>query len=288
MDERLERLITVVRLVARSAVADRITFLAASIAFYAVISIFPLLLLVLVVGSLIGGEAFARTVIGVVEGFFTPETLSIIEEGLVSASGRSSAGIVSVLVLMWSSIKVFRGLDIAFSTVYGELSDPTLLTNLLSALIALLSLGAAIVAIIVLQTVTRMIPDAIDVGGLSPLLSIVALTILFFPMYLVFPGIRQSPIAVLPGTVVAAIGWTVLGELFAIYATHAGTYVLFGVIGGFLLLLMWFYFGAIVLLLGAIVNAVLAGRFNHETPNARTVVERPIGAGIDAQGERDE
>lgn len=282
--EHLARLVDLLVMVARAAMTDRITFLAASIAFYAVISVFPLLLLVLILGAMIGGEEFASAIVGLAEDLFTPETLDILEEGLLSEIGRSSAGVISFLILLWAGLKVFRGIDIAFTTVYGIGEDPTFLRTLVNAVIVMVSLGAAIAAIVLVQAAGAMIPISPAMGDMSVVLVFFALVVLFFPMYFVFPGVTQTPLEVLPGIVVAAAGWTLLGELFSVYATHAGTFALFGVIGGFLLLLMWFYFGAIVLLIGAILNAVLAGRFRDEDAMS---VERSIVPGGDDLGERD-
>lgn len=277
-----------VRLVARAAVADRVTFLAASIAFYAVISIFPLVLLILVVGTLLGGEAFARAIIEIAGGLFTPEALAVLEEGLISDAGRSGAGVIGLIFMIWAGLKVFRGLDIAFSTVYGRGHDPTFLKTIINSVLVLAALGAGIAAMILIQAAGAMLDVGRPVQILSPVFIFLALVVLFFPLYFIFPGVRQRPIEVIPGTVFAAAGWTVLGELFGFYAAQAGTYALFGIVGGFLLLLMWFYFGAIILLVGAILNAVLAGRFSEEFLEAENTVERPIGAGLMSQDERDE
>ena len=282
--DRLEKLIGLGVTITRAAMTDRITFLAASIAFYAVISVFPLLLLVLILGAMIGGEEFASAIVGLAEHLFTPETLDILEEGLLSEVGRGSAGVISLLVLLWAGLKVFRGIDLAFTTVYGIGEDPTFFRTLVNAMVVMVSLGAAIAAIVLVQAAGAMIPVSTSVDDFSLVLVFIALMVLFFPMYFVFPGITQSPLEVLPGIVVAAAGWTLLGELFSVYATHAGTFALFGVIGGFMLLLMWFYFGAIVLLVGAILNAVLAGRFREETA---TSVERSIVPGSNDLTERD-
>ncbi|MFQ3293598.1 MAG: membrane protein [Halobacteriales archaeon] len=68
----------------------------------------------------------------------------------------------------------------------------------------------------------------------------------------------------LPGTVTVAIGWTLLGGAFSWYATTAGNFALYGVLGGVLLLLTWLYFGAMLVILGAVLNAVIAGRVATE------------------------
>lgn len=266
MYDRVSNAVEVLRLIVNSAISDRVTFLAASIAFYAMVSIFPLFLLILVVGSFVAGEAIAVRVVELLSGILTPEAEAVLETALIAESGRSGAGIAGVLLLTWSAIRMFRGLDIAFSQVYPNVEDPGFLKTVANAVIVLVAILVGVVAIFVVRTYLRLVPTPGMFGLISPLAVFVTLCVVFFPMYFVFPGERQRPLAVLPGTAFAALGWTLLGELFSIYAAHAGTFALFGVVGGVLLLLMWFYFGAVLLLLGAVLNAVLAGRSVEEGP----------------------
>lgn len=277
-----------IRLVINAARADRITFIAASIAFYAVISIFPLLLLLLVVGSVFAGETLAQTVIDIAEGLFTPQVLLTLQDAIDSDTGRGGAGVVGVVVLVWSGLRVFRGLDIAFSVVYGTADQPSFIRSIIHSLIVLVALGAGMAIIVLVQTAGAMLQISGALAVFSPLLVLLALTILFYPLYFVFPGVTQSPTEVLPGTVFAAFGWTVLGELFGLYAAHAGAYALFGIVGAFLLLLMWFYFGAIILLVGVVINAVLADRCTDAAFETGVGVERPIGAAVEGTDDSDE
>jgi len=65
------------RLATAKAVVDtaqeqQITFLAASVAYYAFVSLLPALLLLLVLASTIGGEAFAEQIVGATQEFLTP------------------------------------------------------------------------------------------------------------------------------------------------------------------------------------------------------------------------
>lgn len=244
---------------------ERITFLAAGIAYYAALSVVPLLVLALIAGSIFGGEAFAGAIIDALAGQLTPETEQLLEDAIVGARGRGELGLIGVAVFVWGGLRVFRGLDIAFSEVYGEASDPTFLTSLRNAIVVLSAIGLGFVGIFVIRSTIRMLELSMLVQVLSPIIVFLALSILFFPMYLVFPGIPQHPRDVVPGTILAAVGWTLLGELFGLYAANAGTYALFGVLGGFLLMLVWFYLGAILLLLGAVANAVLSGQYRPAT-----------------------
>ena len=277
--DRVTQLYELLRLIVISAVSDRVTFLAASIAFYAMLSIFPLFLLILVAGSLLGSEEFAIRVVGILSDILTPEAEAVLETAIRSESGRGGAGVAGFLLLTWSAIKLFRGLAIAFAQVYPDVDDPSFFTTIAYALVVLIAIVVGVLAIFVVRTYVRLFPAPELVAVISPIIVFLTICVVFFPMYYIFPGGRQRVTAVLPGTLFAAIGWTLLGELFAIYAANAGTYALFGVIGAVLLMLMWFYFGAILLLLGAVVNAVLAGRTAEKLPLFEDGTESALGMG---------
>ncbi len=246
--------------IVRVTLDDRVTFLAASIAFYAFISIFPLLLLVLVIGSLVAGEAFADRLVATLSGVLTPEAEDLVVTAVLEGAGRSGAGVVGSLFLLWSGLRVFRGLDIAFAMIYGADDDSGFLKSLIRALAVIVGILLGLIALFVLQTAAHVFPIPVIWQRLSMVPIFFVLLVMFFPMYLVLPSPRPSALAVLPGTAFAAAGWTVLGELFAIYVAHAGTFALFGIVGGVLILMTWFYFGAILVLTGTVINAVLAGR----------------------------
>ena len=272
---------------------DNITFLAAAIAFYAVMSIFPLVLLVVVIGSWLGGEAFAALVVTVIQDFLTPQTESLVEETLIEGPGRGGVGLLSVLVLIWSALKVFRALAVAFSIIYGDKGAPNFLHTIIQATTVLIAIGFGFLAMFLVNAVVRFLAPAGALPRFTPVAVFLFLSLLFLPVYLVFPTDTPTLGEVLPGALLAAAGWTILGELFGLYAANATTFALFGVIGGFLLLLTWFYFGAIVLLVGAEVNAVISSVEQQNTflktlTNDDSAEERTLGDGPHSPRERDE
>ncbi|WP_158855223.1 YihY/virulence factor BrkB family protein [Halorhabdus sp. CUG00001] len=236
----------------------RLSFLAAGTAYYAFVSVFPLVLLVVAVGSLLGGDAIAQQVIGTVSGALSPSGRQLLQEAFVSESGRTSATIVGVGVLAWSGLRVFRGLTIAFGTIYGTADEETFRGQLRRASLALLALGIGVGTVV---TGTVLLSEAgIAFAGFAQTSAVVvALSGLLLPVYIVLPatsvGLREAA----PGAITAAVGWTVLSVVFRVYAANAGQFDVYGVVGGALLFVTWLYVGASVLLLGGVVNAVLAG-----------------------------
>ncbi|WP_435157900.1 YihY/virulence factor BrkB family protein [Haladaptatus sp. DFWS20] len=237
----------------------QVTFLAGSIAYHAFISLLPLLLLAFLVFAAIGSVNLQTQVISFAHSL-SPEIGELAETTLESEQGRASASIVGILTLTWGALKLFRGLDTAFSEIYAAESDESILDQIRDGLIVLFAIGFAVIATIVAGTLLALFPAVPFIELLNPIVLIVALVIAFFPMYYLFPGVETTPREVLTGTVFAAVGWTALQGLFQIYVQVVGSSAS-GVLGAVLLLVTWLYFSGLVLLTGAVLNAVLA----HQT-----------------------
>lgn len=263
--------------VAERAQMAEVTFLAAAVAYYAFLSLLPVLLLILSVGTALGGEALADAIVVAAGDLLTPTGRGLVHEALENAAGRTGATIVSVLLLVWSMLRVFRALDIAFLKVYGIETPASLREQIRDGTVAVLGVG---VGFAVMFGVGAFI-SAFSLDPVVDLLGILVLptmlTVVFLPLFYVFPDAKLQIGDILPGTLFAAIGWTVLQAGFQIYAANAGQYQAYGVFGGVLLLVIWFYLAAIVLLLGAVVNVVLSDRVNPPVARVSTSTDEPPG-----------
>jgi YihY family inner membrane protein len=260
-----DRVVAVCREVVSVSRDREITFLAAAIAYYAFVSLLPALLLAVAVASTIGGESLVEQVLEIVDEFLTPAGRDSLKTALTSARGRSSATLLGVGVLVWSTLRVFKGLDLAFSQVYGTETTPSIVEQVARAAVVLISIGIGVwVMIFVGGVFAALIPPAWDVLGFGLLL--VGLTTLFLPLYYFLPNAGLEVRDALPGAVLAAVGWVVLQWGFQVYAANATQFSLYGVVGGILLLVTWFYIAAILLLVGAAVNYVLARTGSAKSP----------------------
>lgn len=85
--------------------------------------------------------------------------------------------------------------------------------------------------------------------------------LLFLPLYYLLPDISGMTVKeVMPGTLFSSILWTLFGLIFHLYTSLIARYALYGLLGAVLLVLLWFYVGGYILLLGAILAPVLAER----------------------------
>ncbi|PSQ52838.1 hypothetical protein BRD20_05415 [Halobacteriales archaeon SW_8_65_20] len=256
-----------VRTVVSVVQSDRITFIAASLAYYAFISLLPLLLLAVVAVNVVGGPELAATLGRAATDSFGQQAGGLVENALVNAAGSGGATLFGTALLLWSGLKLFRGLDVAFSTVYGTADEQSLLDQLRDGFVALVGVGVGIATMVAVGFAVARIDrsvagvDTAAVAGTG--LLVVGLLFVFLPLYYVLPDrgsvtVREA----VPGAFVAAVGWTGLQVGFRLYAGQAATYQAYGVLGGVLLLVTFLYLGGVILLVGVVVNAVLAGRID--------------------------
>jgi YihY family inner membrane protein len=265
---RIGSAVGVAREVLAEARDEQITFLSAAIAYYAFVSIVPLLLLSVAISTAIGGAELADAVVGWLDQFLTESGRNAVRDALTNARGRTGATVVSLLLLGWSGLKLFRGLDVAFSHIYGVETAEPFLRQLFDALVVLLAIPFAFAASIVVAVVVPVFGLIPYVNVASTVTLVVSLTLVFLPTYYVFPDVSMTVREALPGALFAAVGWTVLAQVFRLYAANVDSFELYGLLGAALLLVTWLYFSGIVITLGAIFNAVLAGRNDDETDDA--------------------
>ncbi|WP_323191653.1 YihY/virulence factor BrkB family protein [Halostella sp. PRR32] len=263
MWDRVRRVLAVVVAVVRVVRRKNITFMAGSIAYNAFVSLLPLLLILFLVVAAVGNDPLALYVVELTERYLTPNAQLLLASALTDRTGQAGLSAISVVTLLWGTLKIFRGLDTAFAELYASEAESTLLDQLRDGFVVLFAVLFAILAAGVAGAAFALFPAVPYVGFLSPLVLVVGLSLAFLPMYYVFPDADVTVREVLPGTVVASVGWALLEALFQVYAAAASTYEVYGTIGAVLLLLTWLYFGGLVLMIGAAVNVVLAGRVDE-------------------------
>lgn len=263
---------------------ENVTFMAGSIAYQAFASLIPLLILLFFAISLVGDQALVERVTALTQSFLPQNASELLGNAVGGSAGSTGASVIGLVTLLWATLKIFRGLDTAFSEIYDSEAENSFLDQLTDGLVVFLALGVAIVAAGAAGTAFATFEEVPFIGLLSPLLLVVGLTIAFFPMYYLSPDIDVSLREVLPGVVVAAVGWTALEALFQIYVSFADKTDAYGVIGAILILLTWLYFSGLVLLLGAVVNAVIAGRTGDAAGPTDSAAES-AGSGIGSESD---
>ena len=245
------------RRVAVVAKEQELTFLAAAVAYYAFVSLIPAAVLVLIVASVLGGDQLAAVVLESTGQFLTENGQDVLTTALTADDWQGGATLIGLVFLLWGTLKVFRALDTAFGNVYGTQSEDTLLDQLIDSGIVVVGIGLSMAVMFVLAGAFAAFDLGPTVEALGVLVLPVFLTGAFLPIYYRFPDTSVTVREVLPGAVVAAVGWTAMQAAFQLYASVASTSA-YGIVGGVILLVTWLYFAGAIVIFGAVVNVVLA------------------------------
>jgi len=98
-------------------------------------------------------------------------------------------------------------------------------------------------------------------AGLRWLVPPVLIYVVFSLIYWLVPNLKIQFKSVLPGALFATVGWILTSLAFSFYVGSYGNYSsTYGSIGGIIVLMMWLYFSAIILMLGGQLNAVMLER----------------------------
>ncbi|WP_121741287.1 YihY/virulence factor BrkB family protein [Natronorubrum halophilum] len=263
---------SLVRDVAAVARERQISVKSAGLAYHAFNTLVPLVILALVGITLVDSLEPLIETLETATGLEGTVTDGGLEGAVGTGANRLRAALLALVILLWSAVRLFQAVNSAFTDVYGSRKSEsymntaatvTLVTALNVVLVTLtLTAGVALVSVVGISL-------SVLVGGIwattaSTALLAGLLLAVFLPMYYLFPQLDVSVGEVLPGTAFAALSWTVLAVGFRIYVATSGSVALFGIAGAILLVLTWVYLGGLCLLLGAVLNAVLAGRVDPE------------------------
>ncbi len=267
----------------RKSAEDHAKDLAAAIAYWSFFSIFPLVIAILSVAGYFLGSSEAQVRVYRLVTDSLPGSADFVQ-GLVTdvVEHRGTLGLVGLLGLLWTASKGFGAVTRAVNRAVGaKRSHPFFLSKLRHLLVTavcsallLISLGTTTAVEVVLR------PSMLEPLGLDlPLLSrfqgtvtnLLLAVLLFAVVYKITPYVRASWGQVLPGALLAALLFEVLKACFVVYLER-GTDLeaLYGSLSSIIVLLLWLYLSAWVLILGAEFNIV---RFQARSKRASEAVE---------------
>lgn len=275
--------------VKREVVTDNIGLVAAGVAFFFLLAIFPTIGALLSLYGLIFDPAEAREQIAALAGVLPVEARSLLTEQTEQLTSGSNAALgfgalFSILFALWSARKGTNAMTVALNIAYNEedtrgFIHRTLLTYFLTlCLIIFFAISLAIVA------AAPVAFQLLGVGAFAevtlnylrwPILGLIAVVALA-GMYRFGPNRSSAQWRWLtPGAVLAVIIWLITSGLFSWYVSNFGHYnQMYGSLGAVVVLLFWLYLTAFIFLLGAELNAEM----EHQTRRDTTVGEdQPMG-----------
>jgi len=280
--------IQVVKRGAKEAKADQVPLLAAGVAFYAFMAIFPALIAVVSIYGLFADPSTIANQLNSLTGTLPDEARKIIIDQVTALSTRrQTLGIslvLSLLIALWSASAGTSNLLTAINVAYNEEEKRGFVKK------RLLALGLTVAAIIFMVIILGLVavsPPLLKVvfgtGALRWVLQIVGwlIVLVLVPaalalLYRLAPD-RDAPRMkwASVGAVVATLIWLAASIGFSIYTSTFGNYAkTYGVFAGIVVLLLWLWLTMYAILLGAEINAEAEQQTIADTTKGE---EKPLG-----------
>jgi membrane protein len=198
------------------------------------------------------------------------DALSVVQRQILGVfMRRAEITTVALVIALWTGSQVFMLLEAAMNTVWHAQRRRPYWQRRGLALLMVIVVGTLLLGSITLSNLVRLLRNSDitllvghTVGSLlvSLLLTIVIplllMTTVFAIIYRVLPTKQVTVRTVIPGALVAGVLWLIYIHFFSWYTTHfTNYYIIYGSLGGFVLLLILFYYSALSLVLGAEISA---------------------------------
>lgn len=246
---------------------DDATRLAASLAFFAVLSLAPLLLVITAIIGLFFGEGAAQDrLVGQAEGIVGPEGAQVFRDILANAAegGGVTAGIIGFVGALFGASNVFIQLQTSLNKIWEVAPDPKggikrTIKKRLFAFAIVLGIGILLLASLLLTVVLtnlealfNNIPgSALIWQTLEIVIALGIFTLIFAVIFKVIPDVKVEWRDVWVGAAVTAVLFTIGRTLLGLYlGTGAGSSV-YGAAGSLMVLLLWIFYSAQILFFGA-------------------------------------
>lgn len=268
---------------------DRLSIIAAGVAFYALLAVFPALITLVAVYGLAFDATAVEQQVGAVSGVLPEQAAGILMSQLhdltsTSSAALSAGAIGGLLVAFWSASTGMRMLMEALNVAYKEEEKRGFFRFYGTALLLTL---AALVGTVIAMTLVLALPVALRLLGLAEamkwLIAIAAWPVLIVMMMLGLAILyRYGPSRREPrwrwvswGAAVATVLWVAGSLLFSFYVTKFGSYnETYGSVGAIVILLMWFLLSSYAVLIGAELNSEMERQTRRDTTSGR---EKPLG-----------
>lgn len=262
-------------------VHDNLDILAGGVALFAILSFMPAIAATVAIYGLVADPADIHAQVTPLAGVIPGDVMAVVTSQMTRAvqadeGSLSWAFALSLAIAVFSAVGGARAVIQALNLVNRRTDSRSFLRQ--TGLAFLLSLGG-IMAVIVAVSLVVVLPAVLQfvrldtdthllvtVGRWPALFVLVASGLAVF--YRFAPDKNTSRIV--PGAIFATALWTVGSMLLSLYVSHVANYSAYGAFGGVLVVVLWFYVSAFVVLLGAALNRELTLAANGPVAAAGT------------------
>lgn len=261
-------------------IRHRIMSVGAEIAYFLLLSIFPLLICGM---TLIGFFPLqANAVLLEFQPYMPHEVFTLIESLMNEISGRKVTGILSfgLIIGLWFASKGIHAMVRAFNISYEVEEGRSYIKDRLIAIVLTVTFILVVVLSLLLpifgKHIIRFLADPFEIANLLLIITnqlryVMAGIILFFTFVILFyfgPHVKLRIRDAVPGALLTTIGWLLVSYIFSAYVDAYANYTkIYGSLGGIILLLLWFYMTGILVLVGGELNAYIYASRNKMYQN---------------------
>jgi membrane protein len=261
---------------------DKLNHWAAALTYYAVLSIFPALLVMVSLVGLFGDPARVTKVLTDTVSQLGPSSAASTFQAPIQqiTSNRGGAGImliVSVAGALWAASGYVSAFADASNTIYeveeGRPFWKLKPLQLVVTFVLILMAAAVALALVLSGPIVAALGGALGLSDTALTVwryakwpaMLVLVMVIFGVLYYSSPNAKPSGVRwVSGGAIVALVAWIVASIAFAIYAANFGSYnKTYGTLGGAVVFLLWLWLTNMAILLGA--------EFNAETERAKHI-----------------
>ncbi|MFD1204453.1 YihY/virulence factor BrkB family protein [Sporosarcina contaminans] len=250
-----------------------ITGLGSQLAFFFLMSLFPLLIFII---TLLPYLHLDQSQIFLFIRDYAPESVyNLIHDTLGEILENRNGGLLSIGILatIWSASKGMNALTKALNRSYFVDETRSFLVARGMSIVFTVALIAVLIVALLLPVFGQQIGSLVFSyfgleegflklwGSLRWLLPPILIFVVFSAIYWVVPNLKIQLRSVLGGALFATVGWILTSLAFSYYVGNFGNYSkTYGSIGAIIVLMLWLYFSAIILMLGGQLNAVMTER----------------------------
>ena len=240
-----------------------------SIAYYALFSLFPLILVLITISSsLLSTEEAQELILSAMDAYL-PSTVPLLEANIGQVlDARSTVSIFAIVGLLWSASGVFTALYRTVNLAWGNPKSQLFWTEKLFGLAVVLLFGVLLLASTLFSTALSVVRNwqnwlvqwnlvtEADLSWLldwpSTVLSIFVSVVAFIVLYRVIPRNKVTWRDVWVGGLLAGLVWEAARQLYTWYLSNFASYsLIYGSVGAIVGFLLWAYLSSMILLLGA-------------------------------------
>ena len=254
---------------------DHVAAFAGNLTYKVIFAIFPFFTFLLSLLGLFNATSLVNDMIASLQGVLSQDALDLIKEQLIpltrsqAASAFTFGAIFSVLLALWGVSGAFRSVMEAMNVMYEVEEDRPAWkmygTSIFMSLAVVVLMISAFALVVFGEPIAQSVAEAVGLGSIFtfvwgivqwPVLALVVL-LTFALIYFFAPAAKQKFRWISPGAFLAFGFWLAFSLLFSFYASNSGASSTYGSLAGVIIFMLYVYYSAFIMLLGAEMNQVI-------------------------------